>query len=86
MPQRWNIMLSFAPDSEVKNETLFPKSKYCFPSKRDTKRIQGCFFDGSSYSPAKRKKKRFEMGFKLLQGMTPMKDRYDDGIAKGTTI
>jgi hypothetical protein len=44
MPQRWNIMLSFAPDSEVKNETLFPKSKYCFPSKRDTKRIQGCFF------------------------------------------
>jgi hypothetical protein len=32
------------------------------------------------------KKKRFEMGFKLLQGMTPMKDRYDDGIAKGTTI
>jgi hypothetical protein len=31
-------------------------------------------------------KKRFEMGFKLLQGMTPMKDPCDDGIAKGTTI
>jgi len=55
--KRWNTILSFAPDCEVKKwDTLFPKSKHCVPGNRDTKRIHGWFLDTFSYPCTKWKK------------------------------